>query len=231
MRNDLSSNTHMTDTTQHLRLFEIYSSIQGESSLAGTPCTLVRLAGCPLRCHYCDTPDALPARSGQQQTIAFICQQVKQLNQPLILVTGGEPLAQPASIDLLQALLTLVPTVQLETSGSIDITPVPLGVHRIIDIKTPGSGEANHNLESNFHQLRQGDEVKFVITNREDYLWSIEQIQHHNLTALKIPLLISPAHQQLAIEQVAEWIIHDHLPIRLQPQLHKWIWGAEAVGV
>jgi len=221
----------MTDTAQLLRLFEIYSSIQGESSLAGTPCTLVRLAGCPLRCHYCDTPDALPARSGQQQTIASICQQVKQLNQPLVLVTGGEPLAQSASIALLQNLLTIVPTVQLETSGSFDIAPVPLGVHRIMDIKTPGSGEADQNLASNLHQLRQGDEVKFVITSREDYLWSIAQIQQHNLISLGIPLLISPAHQQLAIEQVAEWIIHDQLPIRLQPQLHKWIWGAEATGV
>jgi len=221
----------MTDTPHYLRLFEIYTSIQGESSLAGTPCTLVRLAGCPLRCHYCDTPDALPARSGQQQTVNAICKQVKQHNQPLVLVTGGEPLAQPNCIPLLQALLTITPTLQLETSGSIDIAPVPKGVRRIVDIKTPGSGACDHNLARNLDQLRQGDEVKFVITSREDYLWSLAQIQQNNLISLGIPLLISPAHQQLEMKQVAEWMIHDHLPLRLQPQLHKWIWGAEAVGV
>ncbi|MDQ6965053.1 MAG: radical SAM protein [Mariprofundales bacterium] len=227
----------MTDSPQLLRIFEIYSSIQGESTLAGTPCTLVRLAGCPLRCHYCDTPAALSARSGQQQTVAEICEQVRQHNQPLVLVTGGEPLSQPACIPLLKGLLAVTSSLQLETSGSIDIAPIPIGVRRIVDIKTPGSGEVEHNLSGNLQQLRRGDELKFVITSREDYLWSVAYIKQHHLTALDIPLLISPAYNHaaegaaLAIQKVAEWIVNDHLPLRLQPQLHKWIWGAEASGV
>jgi len=163
--------------------------------------------------------------------LASICNQVAQLNQPLVLVTGGEPLAQSACIPLLHALLTITPTVQLETSGSIDISAVPAGIHRIVDVKTPGSGESASNLIANLSQLQSGDELKFVITSRDDYRWSIAQIHQHNLTALGIPLLISPAHQQLDLQQVASWIVDDRLPVRLQPQLHKWIWGAEASGV
>ena len=221
----------MSDSDQQLRLFEIYPSIQGESTLAGTPCTLVRLAGCPLRCSYCDTPEALPARSGTLCTVDAICQRVAALAQPLVLVTGGEPLAQPAVTPLLRRLLTIAPTLQLETSGSIDIRAVPAGVRRVIDIKTPGSGESDKNLAANLDALRPGDELKFVITNRDDYRWSVALIQRHNLTARAIPLLISPAHNQLDLQQLAAWMVADRLPIRLQPQLHKWIWGAEATGV
>ncbi len=218
--------------TMTLRVSEIYDSIQGESSMAGMPCTLVRLAGCPLRCNYCDTPASLPARGGQQMTIKAICAKVATLAQPLVLVTGGEPLAQANTIALLEALRPLAAQrVQIETSGAFDISDIPPAVARIIDIKTPDSGEEARNRWQNLDLLRSGDEIKFVISSQADYQWSIHTIQRYGLEKRNIPLLISPVHGQMELRQVAEWIRHDRLPIRLQPQLHKWIWGAEATSV
>ncbi|MDQ6950921.1 MAG: radical SAM protein [Mariprofundales bacterium] len=214
-----------------LRVYEIYDSLQGESTLAGMPCTFVRLAGCPLRCHYCDTPDALPARSGKLLTIDAICDQVRALAQPLVLVTGGEPLAQPNAIPLLSALITTGSKVQLETSGALDISAVPESVMRVVDIKTPDSGEVAHNRWQNLALLHPGDEIKFVICSESDYRWSIDTIAQFDLLQRNIPLLISPAHDQVTLQQLAEWLRRDQLPIRLQPQLHKWIWGPDATGV
>ncbi len=195
------------------------------------PCTLVRLAGCPLRCDYCDTPEALPARSGEITTIEDIRQRVADHALPLTLVTGGEPLAQLETPMLLEALLGLGGTVQLETSGAFDITVVPRGVRRIVDIKTPGSGEEPRNLWANLRHLSENDEIKFVITGREDFDWCVACIRQHRLAELGIPLLISPVHQRVDLRRLCRWILDSGLPLRLQPQLHKWIWGADASGV
>ncbi|MDX8410047.1 MAG: radical SAM protein [Mariprofundales bacterium] len=200
--------------------------------MTGMPCTLIRLAGCPLRCHYCDTPASLPARSGKLMTIEAICAKVVMLSQPLILVTGGEPLAQTNTMALLEALLPLAQQrVQIETSGAWDISAIPTAVARIIDIKTPDSGEEARNRWHNLDLLRNGDEIKFVICSEADYRWSVNTIQRHGLDQRNIPLFISPAHGQVELLQVAEWMRRDQLPTRLQPQLHKWIWGAEATSV
>ena len=149
-----------------VRIHEIYDSIQGESTLAGMPCTLVRLAGCPLRCRYCDTPQAWSFERGTAMAIDAVVADVAQRNRPLVLVSGGEPLAQPACQDLLAALVQTGRIIQLETSGAFDIRDIPEGVRRILDVKTPGSGEAERNLERNIDGLRDGDEIKFVITSR-----------------------------------------------------------------
>lgn len=191
----------------------------------------MRLAGCPLRCGYCDTPEALSARSGRPATIDAIRRRVADLDLPLTLVTGGEPLAQQATPTLLAALLPVSPVLQLETSGAFDIGRVPEGVRRILDIKTPGSGEAERNRVENLALLRAGDEVKFVITDQADFDWSIDFIRRHRLEERGLPLLLSPVHGAVELPRLCDWILASRLPLRLQPQLHKWIWGAEARGV
>ncbi|MDQ6990863.1 MAG: radical SAM protein [Mariprofundaceae bacterium] len=213
-----------------LNIHEIYTSVQGESTLVGTPCTFVRLAGCPLHCTYCDTLDAIPFDSGQAMSISDIVKQVNVLSNPLVLVTGGEPLAQKACIRLLEQLCDIVPMVQLETSGALDTTSVPKAVRKIIDVKTPGSGEARHNRWSNFEKLQPHDEIKFVLTSREDYEWSRDVLQKifHNVTAT---VLFSPCWESLNPADLCAWILEDHLPVRLQVQMHKVIWGKDKKGV
>ena len=214
-----------------VRIAEIYDSIQGEGTLAGMPCTLVRLAGCPLRCSYCDTPQAIPADSGEETRIDDIIRRVVSARRPLCLVTGGEPLAQKACRTLLAALAERRPVVQLETSGALDIGGVDARIRRILDIKTPGSGEEAHNRWSNLQQLRPGDEIKFVLTGADDYRWALEIMQRHGLSDLPVPILFSPARGRLAPAALAGWMLRDHVSARLQLQLHKYIWGAEAQGV
>ena len=195
------------------------------------PCTFIRLAGCPLRCSYCDTTQAIPTDSGAWHAIDQIIDDVKQRNRPLVLVTGGEPLAQRNCNVLLQRLLALGIKVQLETSGAYSIAGVPEGVHRIIDVKTPDSGEVERNQLQNMSQLRAEDELKFVICSRADYEWSRDFIVAHQLESAGIPILFSTAWAELSAQQLCAWILEDHLPVRLHMQLHKVIWGAEASGV
>jgi len=211
-----------------VRIYEIYDSIQGESTLAGMPCTLVRLAGCPLRCNYCDTPQALPFNSGKEYSIEQITEKVHQHKRPLTLVSGGEPLAQKACIPLLSALANISPVLQLETSGAFDIGQTDPRVRRIVDVKTPGSGESSRNRWENFHLLKDGDEIKFVITSHEDYLWATAILTRHQPVA---PVLFSPVWDSVQPSDLAAWMLKDHVPARIQLQLHKYIWGAEATGV
>jgi len=213
-----------------LNVHEIYQSVQGESTLVGTPCTFVRLAGCPLRCGYCDTLQAIPFDSGQAMSIADIVRQVRAFNHPLVLVTGGEPLAQKNCVNLLAALCEAVPMVQLETSGAMDVSAVPAGVRQVLDVKTPGSGEEKRNRWENLNYLQPHDEIKFVLMGREDYEWSREVIRER-LQHAKQTILFSPCWGYLDPSDLCAWILEDRLPVRLQVQMHKVIWGAEKSGV
>ena len=194
------------------------------------PCTLVRLAGCPLRCRYCDTPQAWSFERGTRMDIAAVVADVEQRGRPLVLVSGGEPLAQPACRGLLAALVQTGRIVQLETSGAFDIHALPEGVRRILDVKTPGSGEAERNLDGNLDDLRAGDEIKCVITGRDDYLWARDWLGRRTLPDI-VPILFSPAWGELAATDLAAWIMEDRLPVRLHLQQHKHVWGGEAKGV
>jgi len=213
-----------------LNVHEIYSSVQGESTLVGMPCTFVRLAGCPLRCTYCDTLQAIPFDSGQAMSLDSIVEQVQVISNPLVLVTGGEPLAQKNCIGLLEKLCEVIPTVQLETSGALDLSRIPKRVSKIMDIKTPGSGEVQRNRWSNLEHLQADDEIKFVLTNREDYEWSRNIVQTR-LQHISSTILFSPCWGQVDPADLCAWILSDHLPVRLQVQMHKVIWGAEQSGV
>jgi len=194
-------------------------------------CTFIRLAGCPLRCTYCDTPQAIPTDSGSWMPIADILCAVRARNRPLVLVTGGEPLAQRQCPELLSGLLTLGCEVQLETSGAYLLTDVPVGIRKIVDLKTPGSGEADRNRLENMDCLTAGDEIKIVLTGRSDYEWARDMIHQHQLGQGGVPVLLSAAWGALTAEQLCQWMLDDRLPARLQLQLHKVIWGAEATGV
>jgi len=217
--------------TPLIRIHEIYESLQGESTLAGMPCTFVRLAGCPLRCCYCDTPQALSFKSGTVFGIEEIAQEVKLRDRPLTLVTGGEPLAQKHAPDLLTALADVSPLLQLETSGAFDISGLDRRVRRILDIKTPGSGEAERNRWQNLDDLHDGDEIKFIITSEADYRWMVDMMNAHGLPRANIPILASPAWGELEPSDLAAWMLRDRIEARLQLQQHKYIWGAEASGV
>ncbi len=212
-------------------MYEMYDSVQGESTLAGMPCTFIRLAGCPLRCSYCDTPKAIPTDSGHWVSIDEIVKQVIENNRPLVLITGGEPLAQRHCNTLLKRLSELGCFVQLETSGAYSIASVPAGIRRIVDIKTPGSGEAQRNQLQNLQQLVAGDEIKIVLTGRGDYKWARDFIRVHKLGLDDVPVLLSPAWGEVAAAELCAWLLEDRLPARMQVQMHKVIWGSEAEGV
>jgi len=204
--------------------------VQGESTLAGMPCTFIRLAGCPLNCVYCDTPQAIPMDSGKSHTVAAILEALPQQKTPLVLVTGGEPLAQRHCILLLDSLLKLYPHVQLETAGVYDISNVPEAVSIILDIKTPGSGEVERNRWQNMQHLRANTEIKIVLTDKADYEWAKGIIHQYDL-ANQCTVLLSCTWGSLEPKDLAAWIVEDELPVRLQLQLHKYIWGAEVSGV
>lgn len=212
------------DTTQQktLRITEIFHSLQGESTRVGLPTVFLRLTGCPLRCGYCDTTYAFT--EGSSMTLDAILTQVNAFHTPYICVTGGEPLAQKNCPDLLRMLCDAGYSVSLETSGALPIDTVDARVSRIVDIKTPGSGEEAKNHWENLSHLRNIDEVKFVLCNAEDYQWAKQILQQHDL-AQTCPVLFSPVHGQLEAAQLAEWILRDQLPVRLQVQLHKYLWG------
>ena len=205
-----------------LRITELFYSIQGESTLVGLPTIFIRLTGCPLRCHYCDTEYAF--KGGNMMSINDILQQVKSYNTRYITVTGGEPLAQPACMGLLTQLCDQNYCVSLETSGAIDTTAVDTRVIKIIDIKTPASGEVQRNRWSNFQQLQTHDQIKFVICDETDYLFAKQVLDDYSYLT-QHTVLFSPSYQQLAIHDLAEWILRDQLPVRLQTQLHKVVWG------
>ena len=214
----------MSVNNQRLRITEIFYSLQGESKSVGCPTIFIRLTGCPLRCVYCDTSYAFTG--GSWMDFDQILQQVKQYQTRYITVTGGEPLAQKACKDLLTALCNDHYRVSLETSGALDISEVDSRVIRIMDLKTPSSGEQKKNLLSNIDYLTQNDEVKFVICNRQDYDWAKQFISDYDLLN-KCEVLFSPVHGDISATDLADWILQDQLPVRFQVQLHKYLWNDE----
>ncbi|MCB1917338.1 MAG: 7-carboxy-7-deazaguanine synthase QueE [Rhodocyclaceae bacterium] len=205
-----------------LRLTEIFVSLQGESTRIGVPTVFVRLTGCPLRCHWCDTSYAF--EGGTMKTVGEIVDAVSDTGVDTVCVTGGEPLAQAACLPLLEALCDAGLSVSLETSGALDVSAVDPRVARVIDVKPPGSGEVARNRWQNLEQLRPGDELKFVVADENDYLWSRTRIDADHLDR-RCTVLMSPVHGRLDPAQLASWILRDRLPVRMQLQLHKLIWG------
>ena len=215
-------------SAERLRVNEIFHSIQGEGTRAGLPCVFVRLTGCHLRCTYCDTEYAF--HDGVWMTLDDIVAQVRSHGCPLVEVTGGEPLLQPAVYPLMRRLADEFETVMLETSGAVLIDRVDPRVARIVDFKCPSSGELERNRWGNIDLLESTDEVKFVIGDREDYDWSKSILNEHEL-ASRCPVLFSPVHDKLSPTELAEWILADGLEVRVQLQLHKLIWTPETRGV
>jgi 7-carboxy-7-deazaguanine synthase len=205
-----------------LRISEIFYSLQGESTRVGLPSVFIRLTGCPLRCTYCDTAYAFTG--GQTQTLNEIIKEVSVYSTPYICVTGGEPLAQKGCITLLRLLCDAGYSVSLETSGALDVGAVDPRVSKILDIKTPASGEMTKNLWRNLTQLNAHDEIKFVLCDEPDYVWAKQILDEHRLSE-KCTVLFSPAQGQLEARDLAEWILRDKLKVRLQVQLHKMLWG------
>lgn len=209
---------------ERLRLTEIFLSLQGESNSVGWPTVFVRLTGCPLRCTYCDTTYSF--FGGDWWEIDAIVAEVARLGVRHVCVTGGEPLAQKRCLLLLQRLCDAGHAVSLETSGALDIGAVDPRVSRVVDIKTPGSGEVHRNRWENVALLTPRDEVKFVVCSREDYEWSRAIVAEHAL-ATRCDVLFSPSFDQVAPRELAQWIVDDRLPVRFQLQLHKVLWGEE----
>jgi 7-carboxy-7-deazaguanine synthase len=214
--------------TSMLKVNEIFHSIQGESTHAGLPCVFVRLVGCNLRCVWCDTAYAF--HEGQAMSVGEILAQVESYGTPLVEITGGEPLLQPEVVPLMEELLSSDYSVLIETGGSLSIDVVPSGVKRIVDIKCPGSGESDRNDWQNMDRLREGDELKFVLLDRDDYLWAKRQIRERRLDE-RAPLLFSPVYGQLAPGEMARWVLEDQLPVRVQIQTHKVLWPGVERGV
>lgn len=212
-----------------LMINEVYESIQGESTWAGMRCVFVRLTACDLRCSYCDTDYAFYA--GNRRPLDEIVREVIGFDCPLVEITGGEPLLQKNVLPLMSELCDLGKTVLLETSGAHDIAPVDPRVHRIMDLKTPDSGECERNLWSNIEHLTRRDEVKFVIGSRADYEWSREQIRKQDLPQRCGTVLLSPVFGRIEPVKIVEWMVEDKLPVRFQLQLHKFIWDPAQKGV
>jgi 7-carboxy-7-deazaguanine synthase len=205
-----------------LRVNEIFHSLQGEADAVGYPTVFVRLTGCPLRCRYCDTEYAF--HSGEWFDLETIVQRVRGFGARHVCVTGGEPLAQPNCLTLLERLCDHGFQVSLETSGALDIAAVDSRVSRVIDVKTPGSREAQRNRLENFALLMPRDQLKFVICSREDYDWSKAFLQEHGLPE-QCRILFSPSYNEVSPTALADWILADRLPVRFQLQLHKVLWG------
>ena len=219
---------------ESVRVTEIFHSIQGESTWAGLPCTFVRLTGCPLRCVWCDTAYAF--HGGTRMSIAEVVDTVAAKECRLVEITGGEPLVQPGAATLAARLLDEGYTVLVETSGAVDVSVLDDRVHTIMDLKCPGSGEADRNLWSNLDHLSGRDEVKFVVSGGDDFEWAARVIRRHGLdervrAGTLGALLVSPVWGLEGMEQLAASILASRLPIRLQTQLHKHIWGPDRAGV
>ncbi|MGA7595023.1 MAG: 7-carboxy-7-deazaguanine synthase QueE [Gallionella sp.] len=209
-------------TDSQLRVSEIFYSLQGETSRVGLPTVFIRLTGCPLRCVYCDTAYAFTG--GNNMGLANILRQVAEYRPAYVTVTGGEPLAQKNCLPLLSALCDAGYRVSLETGGALDIGGVDTRVMRVVDIKTPASGEVEKNRWENLSLLTRHDEIKFVLCDEDDYLWAIQILQQHQLAG-KCAVLFSPVHGEMDATRLAEWILRDRLPVRLQLQLHKILWN------
>jgi 7-carboxy-7-deazaguanine synthase len=207
---------------QGLRITEIFFSLQGETRTVGLPTVFIRLTGCPLRCHYCDTAYAFSG--GKLYTLDEIMAEVAQYQTRYVTVTGGEPLAQKPCIALLARLCEAGYEVSLETSGALDVSAVDKRVVKIVDIKTPGSGEMSKNYLDNLQYLNSDDQLKFVICNRADYEWSREFLKNYQLSE-RCQVLFSPSFGEQAAHELADWVLKDQLAVRFQLQLHKYLWG------
>lgn len=217
-----------------LRVTEVFHSIQGESTWAGLPCTFIRLTGCPLRCVWCDTEYAF--HGGEKVAVEKLVARAREIGTPLVEVTGGEPLVHPGAFRLCALLADAGFTVLVETSGAVDVAGLDPRVHKIMDLKCPGSGESRRNLWANLDHLTELDEVKFVVAHRADYEWARSTIAERGLdeavrTGRLRAVLVSPVWGSVEWAELASWILADGLPVRLQLQLHKLLWGAEATGV
>ena len=205
-----------------LRITEIFFSIQGEARFSGLPTVFIRLTGCPMRCSYCDSAYAF--HGGEKRNIADILEEVKQYKTPYITITGGEPLAQPECIGLMQQLCDQGFIVSIETGNAVSIAEVDSGVHVVLDVKTPDSNEEKNNHYENLALVKSTDQLKFVICSQEDYEWSREFVCEKQLNK-QCEILFSPSAQQLNAKDLADWILEDRLPVRFQLQLHKQLWG------
>jgi len=212
-----------------LTVNEIFYSVQGESTYAGRPCVFVRLTACDLRCSWCDTPYAF--HEGRKVEVEEVLREVGEYGCPLVEVTGGEPLLQEAVYPLMEGLLASGKTVLLETGGHRPTVRVPAGVITILDVKCPGSGESERNCWDNLDRLRSHDEVKFVVSGRTDYEFAREVISRFELTDRAAAVHLSPVHGGLDPKQLSEWVLGDRLPVRVQLQLHKYIWSPTERGV
>jgi 7-carboxy-7-deazaguanine synthase len=219
-----SNSANNEQDPERLRITEIFHSLQGEANSVGYPTVFIRLTGCPLRCGYCDTSYAFSG--GEWMGLDQIIARVQAYGARHITVTGGEPLAQKACLLLLERLCDLGLEVSLETSGAMDISDVDGRVSRVMDLKTPGSGEQDKNRLQNIEQLTAHDQVKFVISDRQDFDWACEQIRAYRLTE-RCEVLMSPVFTQMAPVKLADWILESGLQVRFQLQLHKLLWGDE----
>ena len=211
-----------------MRVTEIFHSIQGESSFAGQPCVFVRLTGCPLRCTWCDTEYSF--YGGTEMTVEAVCETIRGYQCRLVEVTGGEPLHQPEAPGLVERLCGEGYDVLVETSGALDVSALDPRARLIVDIKCPGSGMVERMRWGNMHQLRAKDEAKFVIKDRADYEWACSVLKEYDLAG-RCTVLFGPVFGQLDPRQLAEWILADRVPVRLQMQLHKYIWSPDMKGV
>ena len=218
----MSAEASAVPAAARLRITETFLSLQGEAESVGWPTFFIRLTGCPLRCQYCDTAYAF--HGGEWRTTARLLADAQDSGARHVCVTGGEPLAQPQCGALLAALCDAGFSVSLETSGAFDSSAVDARVARVIDVKTPGSGEAERNLDLSVHRLRATDQLKFVICDRADYEWSRERVRAERLSE-RCTVLFSPSYRQLPAAQLADWVLADRLPVRFQVQLHKLLWG------
>jgi len=214
-----------TSAIGKLRITEIFYSLQGEALTAGCPTVFIRLTGCPLRCQYCDTTYAF--QGGEWIDLETILERTATHQARYVTVTGGEPLAQKDCLTLLCSLCDAGYRVSLETSGALDISAVDPRVTRVMDLKTPGSGEMERNRYENIQSLGPNDQIKFVICDRDDYQWAKDTIRQYDLDDI-CEILFSPGQPQQDATELANWILQDHLPVRLQIQLHKYLWGNEA---